>query len=525
MVVAPGDNVLAVHVQDKSRENFDPNTFYIHEDLCKSKQVDFQIKVHDEGGPFTAALAHDVRVHFARMIVIGSRNSRPNDKFIVSFLRELPPTCSLLVMDSGGRILVRKPGTSQQGCPNQELRPSFLSSSSSSSIGQSSKVYRHTEPLHLASSSKLPPRRCISNGIEDRGKNPMQALDTMAQKQFQRLAAIELNGTSKRYTQQELKCATDKFNPRNLIGESDHSKVFKAELNDGKAAAVKVLNITTRSGEELFQEVEILSGLEHYHIVKLIGYCYSKNLHAVVYNLLEGSLKQKLRSLAWSDRMKVAIGVAKALERLHHHCSPPIVHRDVKSSNVLLTRHNEAQLADFGTAMLIHEAQQPSASAKPYHVVGTFGYLAPEYMMYGKVDEKTDVYSYGVVLLEVITGKDAIQKNVEPKHESLVLWARSLLSSGLWERLIDPNLGKDVDEEEMQRMMIATRLCLMHSSSRRPTMSKIRKLLEEPEYCVKMQREREELMNGLSHKEESSIHKQSLSHQWHFNDLSILNIK
>ncbi|KAJ0010104.1 hypothetical protein Pint_34199 [Pistacia integerrima] len=134
------------------------------------------------------------------------------------------------------------------------------------------------------------------------------------------------------------------------------------------------------------------------------------------------------------------------------------------------------ELSDFGAA-IVHQTQQVSADIKPTDVVRTFGYLAPEYMMYGKVDEKIDVYSYGIVLLELITGKEAIQTN-QTKHESL---ARYLLSCGLCERLIDPYLNEDYKKEEMEIMMCVARLCLLHSSSRRPTMKTILRLFEEPE--------------------------------------------
>ncbi|KAJ0077520.1 hypothetical protein Patl1_35844 [Pistacia atlantica] len=157
---------------------------------------------------------------------------------------------------------------------------------------------------------------------------------------------------------------------------------------------------------------------------------------------------------------------------------------------------NYTLLSDFGAA-IVHQTQQVSADIKPTDVVRTFGYLAPEYMMYGKVD----VYSYGVVLLELITGKEAIQTN-QTKHESL---ARSLLSCGLCERLIDPYLNEDYKKEEMEIMMCVARLCLLHSSSRRPTMKTILRLFEEPEYWLKVKREKDELLNGIISKGETDL--------------------
>ncbi|CAL5328856.1 unnamed protein product [Camellia sinensis] len=241
-------------------------------------------------------------------------------------------------------------------------------------------------------------------------------------------------------------------------------------------------------------------------LLSLLGIVTAMVCMQIVYNLLKENLNQRLKQLRWSERVKIAIGVAKALEYLHSR-SPPIIHRDVKSSNILLSENCQPHLSDFGAAIVQQQTQQVSGYTKPLRVVGTFGYLAPEYMMYGRVDEKTDVYSYGVVLLELISGKEAIQTNQTSTHESLVLWELqeqgidliygSLLSCGLCERLIDPYLKEDYDKDEMKTMMIAARLCLLHSSSRRPTMKTILHLFEEPEHWLKMQRKREELLNGI----------------------------
>ncbi|PIA32889.1 hypothetical protein AQUCO_04300076v1 [Aquilegia coerulea] len=435
LVIAPGDTVLAVHSEEPS-DTFDPNSFHIHEDICKSKQVDFQVKVCT-GDSFVTVLIHQVRLHHATMLVIGCSRPSPKESVVTSCLKGLPPTCSLLVIDTGGRVLLEKKGSSQQGSTCQIKAPS-----------------------------------------------------------------LEIKGASRRFTPQDLESATKKFSPQMVISECRYNKVYKANLGSGQTAAVKVLQITEWSGEDLLQEIEILSGLNHENIVKLIGYCYSLDMHAVVYNQLHKNLKQKLTQLGWSERIRVAVGIAKALEYLHHSCSPPIIHRDVRSSNILLPCHCEAQLSNFEAAIVHHQHQTPTKSRKTVHVVESSAYLAPEYLMFGKVDEKIDVYSYGVVLLELITGKDATQDILAVNQESLVLQARSLLSRGLWENLIDPHLNEDYGKEEMQRMIMAARLCLMHSSSRRPTMKTILQLLEDREYWIKIQKERQEFINEINSKGE-----------------------
>ncbi|CAK9177892.1 unnamed protein product [Ilex paraguariensis] len=445
---------------------------------------------------------------------------RPKDSTVSKCLKALPPTCSLLVMDNGGRILVQKQGISQQGSANPDLQSSQSSSppqgsgikvlqSSVSSIAKSTSYDRSgtrrqiqkslTMPSPSTSSSRQPTEKMILQSVKT-----LQLSDFSTHKLFQKLATLEAKGCGRRFTTEELKSATNNFSPEMLIGEGGHSKVYRGNLDDDQAVAVKVLKPTRSSEEDLFREVEMLSGLKHENIVHFIGYCCSKDLHVVVYNLQKESLKQNLKQVSWSERMKVAIGVAKALEYLHSR-SPPIIHRDVKSSNILLSDNCEPQLSDFGAAMVHQQTQQVSAYTKPIHVVGTFGYLAPEYMMYGKVDEKIDVYSYGVVLLELITGKEAIHTNQSFNHESLVLWARSLLSCGLCERLIDPHLNEDYKKDEMKTVMIAARLCLLHSSSRRPSMKTILRLFEEPEHWLNMQRKREELVNSISSKGERGL--------------------
>ncbi|XP_042493723.1 proline-rich receptor-like protein kinase PERK8 [Macadamia integrifolia] len=477
-MVSSGDNVIAVHVQE-SQDSFDLNSFQIHEDLCKSKQVEFQVKVC-AGESFIAVLTHQVRLHFATELVLGCSTTRPEEDSIVPpCLKRLPPTCSLLVISNLGKVLVRKRGTSQEGSTSPILQTQSLKTYTSHASWLE-PGHKSLKPEAKQSSSKAPSPGHADKVVQN-SKNKMQSPATMGHNHLQRIAILEAKGACKRFTPDEIRSVTNGFCPQMVIGEGGHGKVYRAQLGNDGAAAVKVLNISHGSGERLLREVENLSELNHEHIIRLIGYCYCKEMHAVVYNLLQGSLKQRLRQLTLSERVKVAVGLAKALEYLHS-CSPPIIHRDMNSSNILLSHHCQPQLSNFGEAIVRDQPEQLSANRKPVRVVGTFGYLAPEYIMYGKVDEKTDVYSFGVVLLELITGKDATDADQKSNHEILVHWARSLLCQGLCERLIDPYLQENYKKEEMQKMMMAARLCLMHSSSRRPTMKVILKLLEEQEY-------------------------------------------
>ncbi|KAF9676205.1 hypothetical protein SADUNF_Sadunf09G0114300 [Salix dunnii] len=504
--INPRDDVLAIHVQEPS-DTFDPNTFYIHEDICKAKQVDFTVKVCN-GDSYVSELGYQVRVNHATILAVGCSLSGIKQSVVNDCLKELPPTCSFLVLDKSGKIVLQRQGTSQQGSVYAPLRHP-LSSSSEKSYFQRQRAASHlrkslTVPLSSTASSIQ--QTCITARQDIR--KAVRAPYFWAEKVSHGLHILEAKGLVKNFTIQELDLATNSFSPEMVIGVGGHSKVYRASLVDGQAVAVKILEKTHFPAEDLLHEVRILSDIKHENIIQIIGYCYSKEVHALVYNLLRGSLKQNLRQLKWNERMGVAVGVAKALEHLHHSFNPPIIHRDVKSSNILLSGTCQPQLSDFGAAMVNQSSEQIPASTKPFKAVGTFGYLAPEYMMYGKVDEKVDVYSYGVVLLELITGQEAIQTN-PGNHESLVLWARSLLSSGLCERLIDPHLSGDYKREEMEIMISVARLCLISSSSRRPTMKMVNflicpcisRLFQEPEYRLNMQSERDKLLHAIKSKE------------------------
>ncbi|CAN1134667.1 Protein kinase STUNTED [Linum perenne] len=459
----PGDNVLAVHVQEAS-SSFDPNSFHMHADLSKSKQVDFLVKVC-AGESYISGLSDQVRLNSATVLVLG---------------------CSLrwlLVMNSAGKIIFQSQGTSQQGSTSPVLKPS---------LSDNSYFYQPKVGSPQLQKSPTTPSSSKDMAVD---KKTFEVSDFLAKKCFDRLMHLVATGPIRRFTWEELNLATKGFIPELLIGKGGSSKVYHGTLRDGQAVAVKVLKSTDL--EDLLREVEILSGLRHENIVQMIGCCDGKGMHAVVYNLLEGSLKRNFKHLSWNERMGVAIGVAKALEYLHHSFTPPIVHRDVKASNILLSENMQPQLSDFGAAIRLDKVDQMSANVKPFEVVGTFGYLAPEYVMYGKVDVKIDVYSYGVVLLELITGKEAIQANQE-NSESLVLWARSLLSSGLYDRLIDPHLNGDYNKEEMETLVFLSRLCLVHSSSRRPSMKMILRLFEDPESMRQMLRKKDEFLDASS---------------------------
>ncbi|XVE67231.1 hypothetical protein DITRI_Ditri08aG0143500 [Diplodiscus trichospermus] len=522
LVVKSGDNVLAVHVQERN-DAFDPNTFHIHEDLCKSKQVDFLVKICT-GNSYISVLSHQVRENYATILAIGCNFLGPKDSAVSTCVKSLPPTCTLLVMDDAGRILIQKQGTCQNGSAGVTLQSCLSSFGVNSMVDQSMTSRQLHKSLTIPSSSSspsmcqvdqfkksftMPTSSASSSSTWQTGGGTQQHLkkNVNARRRFHRMAFPEAERSCRCFRSEELSAATDNFSPTMVIGKGGNSMVYRANLEDGQAAAVKVLKTTRWSAKDLLREVEMLSSIKHENIVEIIGYCDSKELHAIVYNLLKGSLKQCLKQLRWAERMAIAIGLAKALEYLHHCCDPPIIHRNVKPSNILLSDDFQPQLSDFGAATVHNQSYQVPANTKPIDIVRTFGYLAPEYMVCGKIDEKIDVYSYGVVLLELITGKEAIQTK-QKNHENLVLRARSLLRFGQCERLVDPYLSNNYKKEEMEVMMFIARLCLLHSSSQRPTMKMILRLFEDSEYWLEMQREKDQLLNGFGSLGETDLWRQ-----------------
>ncbi|XP_024524903.1 serine/threonine-protein kinase PBS1 isoform X1 [Selaginella moellendorffii] len=284
------------------------------------------------------------------------------------------------------------------------------------------------------------------------------------------------------FTFEELQEATSSFSPNNLVGKGGCSKVYRGTLSGGHVVAVKCLNQgATEADEELLTEVEILSTLNHPNIVGLIGYCVEGDTHILVYDFAaEGNLEENLHvgkdkpSLSWSQRHKIAVGAAEAFVYLHDTCARPVVHRDVKSSNILLRKNCKPQISDFGLAKW---APTSTTHITCSDVVGTLGYLAPEYFMFGRVSDKTDVYSFGVVLLELVTGRPPIDMSKPKGDENLVAWARPHLDCGGIEKLVDPRLEGNFDENQLRNMVVAATFCLRQSPQYRPRMARVLRLL------------------------------------------------
>ncbi|TQD91561.1 hypothetical protein C1H46_022856 [Malus baccata] len=287
------------------------------------------------------------------------------------------------------------------------------------------------------------------------------------------------------FTYEELAMATNGFSNVNLLGQGGFGFVHKGVLPNGKVVAIKQLKAGSGQGEREFQaEIEVISRVHHRHLVSLVGHCISGAQRLLVYEFvpndtLQFHLHGKGRpTMDCQTRLKIAIGSAKGLAYLHEDCQPKIIHRDIKAANILLDHHFEAKVADFGLAKLALDNDTHVST----RVMGTFGYLAPEYASSGKLTEKSDVFSFGVVLLELITGRQPIDKTQTFTDDSMVEWARPLLAQALetgnFDALVDVRLQNDYNTSEMACMLSCAAACVRHSARRRPRMSQVVRALE-----------------------------------------------
>ncbi|KAK4280886.1 hypothetical protein QN277_012445 [Acacia crassicarpa] len=296
---------------------------------------------------------------------------------------------------------------------------------------------------------------------------------------------IQLGFSKSTFTYEELVRATDGFSDANLLGQGGFGYVHKGILPNGKEVAIKQLKAGSGQGEREFQaEVEIISRVHHRHLVSLVGYCITGHQRLLVYefvpnNTLEFHLHGKGRpTMDWPTRLKIALGSAKGLAYLHEDCHPKIIHRDIKAANILLDFKFEAKVADFGLAKFSPDVNTHVST----RVMGTFGYLAPEYASSGKLSDKSDVFSFGVMLLELITGRRPVDTTHTFMDDSLVEWARPLLIRALEEHdfdsVVDPRLKDEYDVNEMTRMVACGAVCTRHSARHRPKMSQVVRALE-----------------------------------------------
>ncbi|XP_019423411.1 PREDICTED: probable receptor-like protein kinase At1g49730 isoform X2 [Lupinus angustifolius] len=307
------------------------------------------------------------------------------------------------------------------------------------------------------------------------GKTSSKALPPSATWKFQEGSSSMF----RKFSYKEIKKATEDFST--IVGQGGFGTVYKAHFSDGLVAAVKRMNRVSEQAEDEFcREIELLARLHHRHLVSLRGFCIKKHERFLMYEYMgNGSLKDHLHSpgktpLTWRTRIQIAIDVANALEYLHFYCDPPLYHRDIKSSNTLLDENFVAKIADFGLAQA---SKNGSICFEPENteIWGTPGYIDPEYVVTQELTEKSDIYSFGVLLLEIITGRRAIQDN-----KNLVEWAQPYMESEtrLLE-LVDPNVRESFDLDQLQTVVSIVGWCTQREGRARPSIKQVLRLLYE----------------------------------------------
>lgn len=283
------------------------------------------------------------------------------------------------------------------------------------------------------------------------------------------------------FTFHQLAVATDNFRSDCFLGEGGFGKVFKGYLdNPSQVVAIKQLDRNGLQGiREFFVEVLTLSSVDHPNLVKLIGYCAEGDQRLLVYEYMPlGSLENHLHDLPpgtkpldWNSRMKIAAGAAKGLEYLHDKMYPPVIYRDLKCSNILLGEGYHPKLSDFGLAKVGPTGDKTHVSTR---VMGTYGYCAPDYAMTGQLTFKSDIYSFGVVLLELITGRKAIDNSKGAREQNLVAWARPLFKDRRkFSQMADPLLHGQYPVRGLYQALAIAAMCVQEQPNMRPLIADV----------------------------------------------------
>ncbi|CAN1312968.1 Probable receptor-like protein kinase At5g18500 [Linum perenne] len=303
------------------------------------------------------------------------------------------------------------------------------------------------------------------------------------------------------FTLRDLELATNRFSKDNVLGEGGYGVVYRGNLVNGSPVAVKkILNNLGQAEKEFRVEVEAIGHVRHKNLVRLLGYCIEGTHRMLVYEYVNnGNLEQWLHGamrhhgyLTWEARIKVLLGTAKALAYLHDAIEPKVVHRDIKSSNILIDDDFNAKVSDFGLAKLLGAGKSHVTT----RVMGTFGYVAPEYANSGLLNEKSDVYSFGVVLLEAITGRDPVDYGRSSQEVNLVDWLKMMVGSRRSEEVVDPNIERRPSTRSLKRALLTALRCVDPDSEKRPKMGQVVRMLESEEYPIPREDRRQRRAQG-----------------------------
>lgn len=310
----------------------------------------------------------------------------------------------------------------------------------------------------------------------------------------------------------ELEEATKNFERK--VGSGGFGVVYYGKLKDGKEIAVKLLTNNSFQGKREFSnEVALLSRIHHRNLVQFLGFCQEDGKSILVYEFMHnGTLKEHLygpqspdRRINWIRRLEIAEDSAKGIEYLHTGCVPSIIHRDVKTSNILLDKNTRAKVSDFGLSKLAVDGASHVSSI----VRGTVGYLDPEYYISQQLTDKSDVYSFGVILLELISGQEAISnENFGHNCRNIVQWAKLHIESGDVQGIIDPALHNDYDIQSIWKIAEKALMCVQPHGNMRPSISEVIKEIQD---AIAIERGAEAVKEGSSddisrHSMHSSLH-------------------
>ncbi|XP_073002911.1 probable receptor-like protein kinase At1g80640 [Typha latifolia] len=274
-----------------------------------------------------------------------------------------------------------------------------------------------------------------------------------------------------------LELATNEFSESNILGEGGFGRVYKAFFEGGVLAAVKRLDGNEQHCEKEFEnELDLLGRIRHPNVISLLGYCVHERSRLLIYELMQnGSLETQLHgpshgsALSWHIRMKIALDTARGLEYLHEHCNPSVIHRDLKSSNILLDSDFNAKISDFGLAVTGGDHNKGCVTLS-----GTLGYVAPEYLLDGKLTEKSDVYAFGIVLLELVMGRKPVEKMAASQCQSIVTWAMPQLTDrSKLPNAVDPVIRNTMDLKHLYQVAAVAVLCVQPEPSYRPLITDV----------------------------------------------------
>ncbi|KAK6792747.1 hypothetical protein RDI58_011828 [Solanum bulbocastanum] len=295
------------------------------------------------------------------------------------------------------------------------------------------------------------------------------------------------------YTLRELEISTNYFAEENVIGEGGYGIVYRGVMEDNSKVAVKnLLNNRGQAEKEFKVEVEAIGRVRHKNLVRLLGYCAEGAHRMLVYEYVDnGNLEQWLHGdvgpcspLTWEIRMDIILGTAKGLTYLHEGLEPKVVHRDIKSSNILLDKQWSPKVSDFGLAKLL-------GAEKSYittRVMGTFGYVAPEYASTGMLNERSDVYSFGILIMEIISGRNPVDYSRPPGEVTLVDWLKIMVSNRNAEGVVDPKIPEKPSSRALKRVLLVALRCVDPNAQKRPKMGQVIHMLEADDFPFRDER-------------------------------------